>query len=218
MHYIIGDIHGCLDKLYDLYERHLKRRLTKEDTLVFIGDYIDRGRQSMEVVDFLLALSRIHNAVFLRGNHESMFLRYLEAGDNRDMYFYNGGDRTVQSYSRETGRLEVPPSHLGFFRSLLPYYEGGNFIAVHAGLNPRINGMERQSEEDMTWIREQFFLSGKRWEKTVIFGHTPTVTITHGAHEVYFDEIQNIIGIDTGAVYGGRLSCVRMPGREVFQS
>lgn len=218
MYYIFGDIHGCLDKLESLFGQ-VKKRLRDDDILIFLGDYIDRGRNSYEVVEFLLNIRdtwpRVH---FLRGNHEAMLFEYLSGKDTSGNYLYNGGDATKKSYGAGAGSFTLPPRHEDFFKRLVDYYEGDDFIAVHAGLNPSIENPGDQSREDLVWIREEFFRSGKRWKKTVIFGHTPTYYIHGKWGKVYFDDEQNIIGIDTGAVYGGMLTCMAWPGRTVLQS
>lgn len=217
MYYIFGDIHGCAQRLAKLFAR-IEGLLREGDTMIFLGDYIDRGSASCEVIEYLMALSRVYRAVFLKGNHESMLLDYLSGKDpDRGYYFYNGGDATMRSYRRQYGEAGIPDRHLSFLENLGLYHEGENFIAVHAGLNPKIYTIEAQSEHDMIWIREAFFLSPRRWEKTVIFGHTPTTIIGERMGHIHADEEKNIIGIDTGAVYGGLLTCMSWPGREIFQ-
>mgnify|MGYP000846049249 CR=1 FL=1 len=216
MYYIFGDLHGMFSRLEDLYGR-LRETIRKDDTLVFLGDYIDRGGNPYRTVEFLIGLSRVHHAVFLKGNHESMLLSYL-SGPDGGLYFRNGGERTIESYRRAFGSFSIPSSHMEFFRSLILYYETDNFIAVHAGLDPKITTMDLQSEEDMLWIRDEFYHADHRWPKTIIFGHTPAVHLTGAMSRPHFDDRRNIIGLDTGAVYGGRLTCLRWPDREVFQS
>ena len=115
------------------------------------------------------------------------------------------------------GNMKIPSAHLDFFKKLNLYYEYSDFISVHAGFNPKIYNMENQSPDDMLWIRESFFRSRRKWEKTVIFGHTPTTYMEGRSHNVYYDEEKNIIGIDTGAVYGGKLTCLRWPDRKILQ-
>lgn len=214
MHYFIGDIHGHFKSLFNLYSS-LKSEMDNRDTIVFLGDYIDRGPQSYEVVEFLIQLSKRDDAVFLKGNHEGMLLDYLKGKDPHGIFILNGGEATVRSYSRHDGRFSVPDRHMEFFTDLRLYYEGDDFIAVHAGLNPQVESLDDQDEHDLLWIREKFFRSRKRFRKTVIFGHTPTVYI-NGEVAVYDDQERNILGIDTGVIFGHGLSCVRWPDKTLF--
>ncbi len=209
--FAVGDIHGMVH----LLERILERIPIdfERDLLVFLGDYIDRGPYSKEVVDFLLDLSRkSKNIVFLKGNHEKMFMDFLQGADPL-LYFWNGGRSTIESYGfleSMDGKYEVflPEEHSSFFRNLAVYLETDNYIFVHAGLKPGVP-IEQQSEDDLLWIRHEFIFSSCDFEKKVIFGHTP-----FNAPFV----MENKIGIDTGAVYGRYLTCVQLPEEEFFFS
>ncbi|MDI6616808.1 MAG: metallophosphoesterase family protein, partial [Syntrophaceae bacterium] len=135
--FAIGDIHGCLPKLKALIPQIGMDR--DADTLVFIGDYIDRGPDPKGVVDFVLDLKkRMRTVICLKGNHEEMFLDYLCHGRGREVYLLNGGDATIASYGyRGTAagmKINVPDSHRDFFHSLLLWYETDEYIFVHAGL------------------------------------------------------------------------------------
>ncbi len=216
MYYIIGDIHGYLDKLLSLM-KVVKEHFKDDDTFIFLGDYIDRGAHSYEVIEFLISLSKRVNAVFLTGNHENMLRRYLDGDDLHGMFLHNGGRATIESYKRNIKKFELPPAHDIFFKSLDYCYEGEDFIAVHAGLNPSVDKIDDQERGDMLWIRESFFNSSRRWEKTIIFGHTPT-RFLDGSNLVYFDDSKNIIGIDSGVIFGRELSCLRWPDKKIFTS
>ncbi len=200
--FAVGDIHGCLDKLEKLIRR---LDIAAADTLIFLGDYIDRGPDPKGVVDFLVQLRSEceGRVIFLKGNHEVMFLDYLK-GWNREAYLYYGGTSTVESYSRERGSFYLPEDHRRFFNDLGVFYEAADYIFVHAGLKPGLP-MEQQSEDDMLWIRAEFIDSDYDWGRRVIFGHT--------AFMVPHIE-KNKIGIDTGAVYGRELTCVILPGMD----
>ncbi|MGQ9843617.1 MAG: metallophosphoesterase family protein [Spirochaetota bacterium] len=216
MFYLIGDIHGYYNKLSALFGK-IQKHITGNDIIIFLGDYIDRGPQSFEVIDFLIDLQKNYNTIFLRGNHESMFLNYLQ-GKDISLFMFNGGQATIDSYIEILGSLRLPEGHKTFYNNLKLYYETDDFIALHAGLRPGIS-VELQSSYDMIWIREEFYLQQYHWPKLVVFGHTTTVNIT-GLHmnEIYDDIHKNIIGIDTGAAYGGPLTCLRLPDKIVFQS
>jgi serine/threonine protein phosphatase 1 len=205
--FAIGDIHGCFDKLIalmDIIDVDLKR-----DILVFIGDYIDRGSQSKEVVDYLIDLSgQAEKVVFLKGNHELMLEQYLD-GTNRFGFLANGGLATLDSYSDGGSPDEtnpIPATHLDFFSKLSIFYETDQYIFVHAGLKPDVS-LEEQNEWDMLWIREEFIYSDFDFGKRVIFGHTPF------QKPLVFE---NKIGIDTGAVYGNKLTCVELPAEQFY--
>lgn len=218
MYYFIGDIHGELDKLRNLFKRLINQIDDKQDTIIFLGDYIDRGDKSYGVVEYILDLSGRYNVIFLKGNHEDMLLNYLDGNDKHDMYLYNGGDATIRSYKENyNNKFYIPEHHMNFYKSLSLYYEGKDFIAVHAGLNPEIDNIHDQDMHDIIWIREEFFSSSKRWEKTVIFGHTPTSFFSKD-NLVYIDKERNIIGIDSGVIFGSPLTCLTWPDRKVYNS
>jgi serine/threonine protein phosphatase 1 len=205
--FAIGDVHGCFDKLQVLMEK-IPVDLA-QDTLVFIGDYIDRGPNSIEVVDFLANLNkRQPGIIFLKGNHEDMLEKYLN-GTDRFTYLLNGGQRTLDSYLRKPVPSElypIPPDHLKFYQSLKLYYETNEYIFVHAGLRPGVP-LESQETEDLLWIRDRFIHTKYDFGKRVIFGHTPLA-------EPLVES--NKIGIDTGAVYGNSLTCVQLPELNFF--
>jgi serine/threonine protein phosphatase 1 len=203
--FAVGDIHGCYDRLRALLDRIPLD--WSRDQLVFMGDYIDRGPQSFEVVEHLIGLQELHpDIVFLKGNHEQMLADYL-SGKDRMLYLYNGGQQTLESYLRNgaPGEFPIPPRHRRFFDTLRLFHETDAFIFVHAGLRQGLP-LAEQGPEDLLWIRESFIDSQHSFGKRVVFGHTP------------FDRplVQpNKIGIDTGAVFGNQLTCVQLP-EEIF--
>jgi serine/threonine protein phosphatase 1 len=200
----VGDIHGCLEDLERLMARV---QPCPEDQVVFLGDYIDRGPNSKGVIDYLMALGRrFPHTIFLKGNHEEMFLNFVD-GRNQLLFLYNGGETTLQSYQEETG-IRIPKSHLDFFQGLRLYHETERFIFVHAGLRPGIP-LKEQNKRDLLWIREEFILSGYDWGKTVVFGHTPQ-------QEPLFEK--NKIGVDTGAFLGRFLTCCDVERRSCWTS
>ena len=208
--YVIGDIHGCLDPLKHLLE-HLEPDLHK-DRLVFVGDYIDRGPDSREVVDCILQLKARYpteNIICLRGNHEVMFLDFL-AGKNRELFLFNGGMGTLRDYWGEDwderSEFVLPLDHQHFYRDLLPFFVTDDYIFVHGGIKPGIP-MEEQVDEDLYWIRGEFIASTEDFGRRVIFGHTP------------FKQpliLPNKIGIDTGLVYGNYLTCLKLPQMDFY--
>ncbi len=200
--YVIGDIHGCLDQLKALMG---KLPLKKNDELVFIGDYIDRGPDPKGVVDYVLELgkSRPGKVTCLMGNHEWMLINHLD-GTDRESWFQNGAQTTLASYG---GEEKIPYAHQEFFHSLSPSYRTDDYLFVHAGIRPGIP-LEAQSTEDLLWIRKEFYRYPGRFEPPIVFGHTPLREVLN---------MEDRIGIDTGCVYGGKLTCLVLPGREFIQ-
>jgi len=207
--FAIGDIHGCYDRLKSLMGKIPID--CSRDTLVFIGDYIDRGPHSVEVVDYLIQLkNRFPAVIFLKGNHEDMLDKFIN-GSDRTTYLLNGGQQTLDSYLTKPVQSEsfpIPLDHLDFFKSLRLFYETEEFIFVHAGLRPRVP-LESQNTEDLLWIRDKFISTKYDFGKRVIFGHTP---LKKPLVE------PNKIGIDTGAVYGNALTCVQLPDLSFFRA
>jgi serine/threonine protein phosphatase 1 len=209
-YFAIGDIHGCLDKLLKLMKRLDVN--WGQDTVVFMGDYIDRGPDPKPVVDYVMGLRKKHERVVcLKGNHEEMFLNYLDRREEA-IFLSNGGRNTLQSYGivpdEKDRRAKLPPEHLQFFETLIPCYETEDYVFVHAGVRPGIP-MELQDPHDLVWIRHEFFMSDHGLKKTVVFGHTPFRA------EPFVGE--KMIGIDTGAAYGGMLTCLELPAMKFHQ-
>jgi serine/threonine protein phosphatase 1 len=200
----VGDIHGCLDHLERLMARV---EPTAADRVVFLGDFIDRGPDGKGVLDYLLDFGRrFPRSVFLKGNHEAMFLDFLADRDQL-MFLYNGGGTTLESY-REAEVIRIPKAHLDFLAGLPACFATEDFIFVHAGLRPGLP-LEAQEERDLLWIRNEFIASDYDWGRTVVFGHTPV-------REPFFSD--NKIGVDTGAVFGRVLSCCDVRRRVCWNS
>lgn len=207
--FAIGDIHGCYDKLRQLMERLPYDR--ERDLLIFLGDYINRGRQSQEVITYLCELRKSGaQMVTLMGNHEALLLEYQRQADPalvpllRKLQL----ELTLASYNlRDMSRLYhlagLPEEHRKFLSELKPSYETETHIFVHAGLYPG-QPPEKQDPSTMSEVRDVFLNSDYDFGKVVVFGHstfqTPLVTPTK-------------IGIDTGAVYGNMLTALELPAR-----
>jgi serine/threonine protein phosphatase 1 len=205
--FIIGDIHGCLDPLKRMMDKIDWR--PEEDGLIFLGDYIDRGLDSKGVVDYIMEISNSSPLVqCLMGNHENILLDFLSSGDPR-LLLLNGGITTLESYQvEERGEEEalIPPEHVAFFEDLFLYIELDDYYVVHAGFRPGVE-IEKQATEDLIWIREPFIFSDHDFGKKVIFGHTPL------SEPLVMD---NKIGLDTGAVYGNKLTCLELPRMKFY--
>jgi len=199
--FIVGDVHGCLDML-----KRLMGSLgwsPEADRLIFLGDFIDRGANAKGVVDYVMEISKRSERVeCLMGNHERILLDFMD-GKDTNTFFLNGGLATLNSYrsERQRGGFLIPDDHLTFFRSLKLLIELEDFYVVHAGLRPGVP-VDSQNPEDLLWIRDSFIFSNFYFGKRVIFGHTPF------AQPLI---MENKIGLDTGAVYGNRLTCLELP-------
>lgn len=200
--FIVGDVHGCLDML-----KRLMGSIgwsPEADRLIFLGDFIDRGSQSRGVVEYVMEIAKLSERVeCLMGNHEQILLDFMD-GKDTNTFFLNGGVATLNSYRSEQqkyGGFLIPDEHLAFFRSLKLLIELEDYYVVHAGLRPGV-AIESQSSEDLLWIRDSFIFSNHAFGKRVIFGHTPFAQPL---------VMENKIGLDTGAVYGNRLTCLELP-------
>ncbi|MBW1801732.1 MAG: serine/threonine protein phosphatase, partial [Deltaproteobacteria bacterium] len=144
----------------------------------------------------------------IMGNHESIFLDFLNGADIR-AFLVNGGDTTLQSYRAATDAAQhqlVPAEHVTFLKSLKLWIELEDYFVVHAGFQPGVD-IRSQSLQDLIWIRDPFLFSEYDFGKKVIFGHTP------------FSEpfiMDNKIGLDTGAVYGNKLTCLELPAMRFY--
>lgn len=212
--FAIGDIHGCSAKLDLLLDRlPLDPR---RDTLVFLGDYLDRGPGAREVLDRLCRLRQDGvRIVPLMGNHEYLLLEYHKTGDLTLLPYLRrlGLENTLESYGGvsllQLGTLDfLPAAHRNFLDSLVPYWETPDYIFVHAGLR-HDQPLAEQDIADLCEVRDPFLADERDYGKLVVFGHTPFATpfITPGR-----------IGIDTGAVYGNLLTAVELPERHFYHA
>jgi hypothetical protein len=223
--YAVGDIHGRSDLLRPLLRRieaDCQRRPVRRAITVFVGDYIDRGPHSRNVIDLLLRWRETNEAVFLRGNHETFLPRFLSNSKTLDDWRQCGGLETLLSYGlqptispdqdeqvRLAGQLAiaVPKAHLDFLESLDRSYSCGDFFFVHAGIRPGVP-IGEQDEKDMLWIREEFLDHEEPFEQIVVHGHTPVEAA---------DFRSNRINIDTGAFATGQLTCIVIEGSAITQ-
>lgn len=203
----VGDIHGCFDLLEMLVEKNIGFT-PDEDTIVFMGDYIDRGKGSNQVVLYLSALKEKYpgSVILLKGNHEDLAYTVLTADDpSKQMFFWglNGGYDTIISF----GGLENTREYLvPFITALQLYYETDTHIFVHAGI-PNGKDVKSATIEELLWDRT-FDYNG---EKTLVVGHTPKSSVAH------FGE-GKIICVDTGAYMTGILSAYDVINGKIYKA
>ena len=212
--FAIGDIHGCIEKLNRLLE--LLPYVPERDTLVFIGDYIGRGRQSRQVVERISQLCKDNPQVItLMGNHELMLFEYNRLGDRNllEVMRNNGVEATMTSYGRSNvadlrSLSFLPAKHRDFMENLLPIWQTDQYIFVHAGILPD-RPLAEQDRDTFCWVRDLFLNNEHDYGKQVIFGHTPFATPLVTPTK---------IGIDTGAVYGNLLTAIELPSMRFYHS
>lgn len=223
--YAIGDIHGRADLLEDLLSQiisHAGDTLAAQGVIVFLGDYIDRGWQSKEVLERLTSLNlEGFELVFLKGNHEEALLFFLADPKFLESWRQYGGLETLHAYGLKdlnfradddylkqvhTSFVEAfPQDHRAFLERLPSSYELGGYLFVHAGVRPGVL-LDQQDERDLRWIRDEFLESRIDFGKRVVHGHCPE------------EEPQirpNRIGIDTGAYITGVLTAAVLQGTDI---
>jgi serine/threonine protein phosphatase 1 len=212
--YAIGDIHGCdvqLGNLYEIIVEDLARRRVDAAVLLHIGDYVDRGADTAGVLSRLLRgapVSDLH-VVNLVGNHDETMLHAL-SGDRAAAtdWLFAGGRPALESYGidpdspRESWPENVPPEHLDFLRGLTLTHREGGYFFVHGGIRPGVP-LEQQAREDLLRMRQPFLYSEMDFGAVVVHGHSPVKepVVRH-----------NRIAIDTGAVFGGKMTCLVLEG------
>jgi serine/threonine protein phosphatase 1 len=209
--YAIGDVHGCDDRLaalHDAIAADLAARPVAHPLLIHLGDYIDRGPASAAVLDRLsrpIAAAPGLPTLNLAGNHEDMLLCALESEDPGEAahWLQNGGGETLASWGLSwrdrpaAWKAGIPPAQRGLLRALVPCCQIGGYIFVHAGLRPNVP-LGAQTRQDLLWIRQPFLSFAGTLPAVAVHGHTPEPAPAIRPHR---------IGIDTGAVLGGALTC-----------
>jgi serine/threonine protein phosphatase 1 len=206
--YAIGDVHGCADKLKAIHEAiraDLKENPTSGASVVHLGDFIDRGPDSAGTIELAMSFKACP-VVNLSGNHEATLLAALD-GDSPSAtdWTYYGGAQALESWGlhpeapRDTWATGIPAAHIAFMRALRLHHRVGPYLFVHAGIRPGIP-FEDQKPEDLLRIRGAFLNSDADHGMIVVHGHTPV-------REREADLRENRINLDTGAVFGGPLTC-----------
>jgi len=218
----IGDIHGRHDALVCLLGKlkHFEESQVKPVQYVFLGDYIDRGPESAQVIDAVINWNKQHRCIFLSGNHEASFLKFLDAPIRNAEWLNFGGIDTALSYGIRTpmGRLSnkqiisladdlkdaIKRDHLEFLANLQLSYESCDYLFVHAGVYVN-QALSENDEKSYLWMREPFLSSNTLFDRIIVHGHTIT--------EDFEPEIrQNRIGIETGSYLNGKITALIIDG------
>lgn len=221
--YAIGDVHGCYDEmcqLLDKIEQDHRARAPKACFIVFLGDLVDRGPNSRDVIRHLLEqppdFADLH---VIKGNHEEMMLRCLSGEpDLIGQWLLHGGNTCAQSYGIDPSRLldgdvetiehlllsHIPRSHIAFLDDCVDSVRFGDYLLVHAGVRPGV-ALDRQSGQDLRWIRKEFLEASDTFGAMIVHGHTISQTVMQTPVR---------IGIDTGAYQHGILTAIRLEGTE----
>ena len=223
--YAIGDIHGRADLLRNLQTQIADDAAGAPDnlekTVVYLGDYVDRGLESKSVIDLVMAdLPAGLSTVSLKGNHEETMLNFLADVTLGPAWFAMGGDATAYSYGiglpkglSQKARFDhvwrelhqrIPAAQIAFLSSLPLSYTAGDYMFVHAGVRPGVP-LDQQSPEDLLWIRNDFLTATSGWDKVIVHGHS-------ASHRP--KSLPNRIGVDTGAYATNVLTCLILEGRE----
>jgi serine/threonine protein phosphatase 1 len=217
--YAVGDIHGrldLLDRLIALIASDAEDGPSNRQ-IVYLGDYIDRGPASKGVLERLQTPPKGFAAIHLRGNHEQSFLDFLENPSVFSAWQNYGARETLASYGVAAPKFEdeaaytevrdhlaaaLPLQHLEFLRAMPFSVQFGDYFFAHGGVRPGV-ALDKQTPEDLMWIREEFLTSIADLGAVIVHGHTPANRPTQQA---------NRIGIDTGAYYSGRLTAAVLDG------
>jgi serine/threonine protein phosphatase 1 len=227
--FVIGDIHGGLKALVQVLER---AKVSKNDTLIFLGDFVDGWSESPAVLDFLIALEKTHNCIFIKGNHDDLLLQWLTGNKidfNEQLWFQHGGKATAMAYEK------ISPSekeaHITFLQSLQNYHiDAQNRLFVHAGFT-NLKGVEQE------YFKPLFYWDRTLWEMVlaldskldsgslhypkrlqlyseIFIGHTPVTQIGNDVPISF----ANVWNVDTGAAFKGKLSIMDVATKEFWQS
>lgn len=213
--FAIGDIHGCFKAFQILLEQ--KIQLIKSDKIILLGDYIDRGTQSKEVVDYIIDLqAKGFDMVPLLGNHEAMLLDAFKNTELISKWIQNGGSETLRSFDIKSLN-DIEPMYIGFFKGLPYYFAFEEYLFVHAGFNDSdINPFT--DKYSMIWVCKPTYENPLLMNKIIIHGHRP---ISVGTCKEIVQSNKNVINLDTGCVYSnmtgyGTLTAIELNTRSLY--
>lgn len=215
--FVVGDIHGN----YELLENILTKWNPKEEQLIFLGDYIDRGPDSLKVLQKVIDLTKNFGAIAISGNHEQILLYWLNNTEKSSEFFFHekvGGTATIHSLFPELKEniifsdvnvLELASKvkeqfsvEVEFIKNLKVYYEWDSYLFVHAGIDVHVEDFKETKEENFYWIRDEFHSTPHLAKEIVVFGHTPTPNLNKNkSYDVWVSPCHKKIGIDGGVIY-----------------
>ncbi len=212
--FAIGDIHGCFNSMKELIED--KIQLKKNDKLIFLGDYIDRGPESKKVLDYITELqNNEYDVITLLGNHEAMLIDAYNDEGSIFKWIQNGGSETLKSFNIDALK-NIEPKYLNFFNKLKLYYELDEFLFVHAGFNDKLEN-PFSDNYCMVWKSKKQYFNPLLKDRTIIHGHSPVPL------RICQEQIKNnnkVINIDGGCVYSnkhlGKLIAIEVNTRSLF--
>jgi len=215
---MISDIHGCLDQFDQLIAALNIESVS--DKLILIGDYVDRGPNSKEVVEKVMSLVKDYGAIALRGNHDQRLVDLIRSSNPtiQTKFIEHGGIETIRSYcniTSENSEVDLNTAinfimnnynhHIEFLSNLPLYYEDDHHLYVHAGINPNYTNWKEQSDYDFMYIKDEFIYQPTIIDKKIVFGHTKAIDI-HQKADIWFGEDK--IAIDGGCAYGLQLNAL----------
>jgi serine/threonine protein phosphatase 1 len=202
----IGDIHGCSDALASVLRAIGPRA---EDTIVCLGDYVDRGADSKGVIAMLIRLAGDCRLVPILGNHDQMMLQATESNAALEEWLRLDGITTLDSYEAAGSINRVPDAHFEFLRSCRSWHETDTHFFVHANYDPALP-LDRQDDRHLRWLTLHDYLPPPHVSgKAAVVGHTPQSEIL---------KLDHLICLDTGCSYGGPLTAMEMESGEVWQA
>lgn len=223
---VIGDIHGAFKALEQVLER---AGVTNDDTLIFLGDYVDGWSQSFEVIAYLMTLAQKQSCFFMKGNHDAWCEEWLETGRTNESWLFHGGQATIASYLKEN--KQEHQEHLQFFKNLMSYYiDKQNNLFIHAGY-ASMHGPEKEMYvSNYCWDRTLWEMAisvdnriptdSKSYPKRlklfreIYIGHTPTLNYDQDTPM----QAANVWNIDTGAGFHGKLTALDIDSKKFWQS
>ncbi|MEK3956054.1 MULTISPECIES: metallophosphoesterase family protein [unclassified Psychrobacillus] len=221
MYFVVSDPHGCLRELKIL----LRQWDPKKETLIFLGDAIDRGIDSLGVIQYLMELEEKYGekVIVMRGNHDAEFLAWLGSGEMAGIFYSTSQEETIKSFyvnrdmTRDTRQqraeyiLRNYRKEIRFMKSMRLFYETEHVLFVHAGIDFTIPDWRKAGEGTFLWIRNAFFESEGTIDKRILFGHTPTKYLNDDrSNKVWVNYMGDKIGIDGGCVFGGQLNGIAL--------